>query len=291
MFDSIPAEPSSSTADANNEVKRYRAIWISDLHLGTPGCQAEKLLEFLRLTESDHLYLIGDIIDGWALKRRFYWPQAHNDVVQKILRKSRKGTFVTYIAGNHDEAARHFLGVAFGGIVIEDEVVHITERGERLLILHGDRFDGVIQCAKWLAYLGDIAYETLLKVNVWFNWARRRIGLPYWSLSQYLKHKVKNAVSYIGAFEEALAREAKSRGLDGVVCGHIHQPEIRMINGVKYCNDGDWVESLSALVETMDGELKLIHWVEESKPAAIPQLPVIKAPNLPAPQLKPVVVG
>lgn len=290
MFDSIPAEPSSSTADANNEVKRYRAIWISDLHLGTPGCQAEKLLEFLRLTESDHLYLIGDIIDGWALKRRFYWPQAHNDVVQKILRKSRKGTFVTYIAGNHDEAARHFLGVAFGGIVIEDEVVHITERGERLLILHGDRFDGVIQCAKWLAYLGDIAYETLLKVNVWFNWARRRIGLPYWSLSQYLKHKVKNAVSYIGAFEEALAREAKSRGLDGVVCGHIHQPEIRMINGVKYCNDGDWVESLSALVETMDGELKLIHWVEESKPAAIPQLPVIKVPNLPAPQLKPAAV-
>ncbi len=290
MFDSIPAEPSSSTADANNEVKRYRTIWISDLHLGTPGCQAEKLLEFLRLTESDHLYLIGDIIDGWALKRRFYWPQAHNDVVQKILRKSRKGTFVTYIAGNHDEAARHFLGVAFGGIVIEDEVVHITERGERLLILHGDRFDGVIQCAKWLAYLGDIAYETLLKVNVWFNWARRRIGLPYWSLSQYLKHKVKNAVSYIGAFEEALAREAKSRGLDGVVCGHIHQPEIRMINGVKYCNDGDWVESLSALVETMDGELKLIHWVEESKPAAIPQLPVIKAPNLPAPQLKPAAV-
>ncbi len=290
MFDSIPAEPSSSTADTNNEVKRYRAIWISDLHLGTPGCQAEKLLEFLRLTESDHLYLIGDIIDGWALKRRFYWPQAHNDVVQKILRKSRKGTFVTYIAGNHDEAARHFLGVAFGGIVIEDEVVHITERGERLLILHGDRFDGVIQCAKWLAYLGDIAYETLLKVNVWFNGARRRIGLPYWSLSQYLKHKVKNAVSYIGAFEEALAREAKSRGLDGVVCGHIHQPEIRMINGVKYCNDGDWVESLSALVETMDGELKLIHWAEESKPAAIPQLTGIKLPSLPQPQLTPVPV-
>ena len=290
MFDSIPAEPSSTTADANNEVKRYRAIWISDLHLGTPGCQAEKLLEFLRLTESDHLYLIGDIIDGWALKRRFYWPQAHNDVVQKILRKSRKGTFVTYIAGNHDEAARHFLGVAFGGIVIEDEVVHITTRGERLLILHGDRFDGVIQCAKWLAYVGDIAYETLLKVNVWFNRARRRIGLPYWSLSQYLKHKVKNAVSYIGAFEEALAREAKSRGLDGVVCGHIHQPEIRMINGVKYCNDGDWVESLSALVETMDGELKLIHWVEESKPAANPQLAGIKVPSLPQLQLKPVAV-
>ena len=266
MFDAIPPEASGSKDKVGNEagdqITHYRAIWISDLHLGTPGCQAEKLLEFLRCTESQYLYLVGDIIDGWALRRRWYWQQSHNDVVQKILRKSRKGTFVTYIAGNHDEAARHFLGLAFGGIVIEDEVVHITERGERLLILHGDRFDAVIQCAKWLAYLGDVAYEFTLKMNVWFNWARRHVGLPYWSLSQYLKHKVKNAVTYINAFEVALAREAKSRGMDGVVCGHIHQPEIRMINGVKYCNDGDWVESLSALVETMDGELKLIHWTD-----------------------------
>lgn len=250
---------------------RYRAIWISDLHLGTPGCQAGKLLDFLKHTESTYLYLVGDIVDGWALRRRWFWHQSHNDVVQKILRKSRKGTFVTYIAGNHDEAARNFLGLAFGGIAIEDEVVHITERGKRLLVLHGDRFDGVIQCAKWLAYLGDHAYTVTLKLNQWFNWVRRHVGLPYWSLSQYLKHRVKNAVSYITSFEVALAREAKARNFDGVVCGHIHQPEIREIDGVTYCNDGDWVESLSALVETMDGELKLVYWQPGKKPG-LPQL-------------------
>jgi UDP-2,3-diacylglucosamine pyrophosphatase LpxH len=260
------------------EVRRYRAIWISDLHLGTPGCQADQLLDFLRYTESAHLYLVGDIIDGWALKRRWFWQQSHNDVVQKILRKSRKGTSVTYIAGNHDEAARHFLGLAFGGIAIEDEVIHVTERGERLLILHGDRFDGVIQCAKWLAYLGDRAYTVMLKINQWFNWTRRHMGLPYWSLSQYLKHKVKNAVSYINSFEEALAREAKSRGMDGVVCGHIHKPEIRMIDGVRYCNDGDWVESLSALVETTEGELKLVYWGQTASVSPEPALLVSPQP-------------
>ena len=276
---------------------RYRAIWISDVHLGTPGCQAEKLLDFLKHTESTYLYLVGDIIDGWALRRRWFWHQSHNDVVQKILRKSRKGTFVTYIAGNHDEAARHFIGLAFGGIVIEDEVVHITEQGKRLLVLHGDRFDGVIQCAKWLAYVGDQAYTASLKLNQYLNWARRQVGLPYWSLSQYLKHKVKNAVSYITSFEDSLAREAKTRNFDGVVCGHIHHPEIREINGVTYCNDGDWVESLSALVETMDGELKLVYWhanapvvvpvqIADSKasPAALPvSLPV----SLPKPRAVP----
>lgn len=252
---------------------RYRAIWISDLHLGTPGCQATKLLDFLKHTESTYLYLVGDIVDGWALRRRWFWHQSHNDVVQKILRKSRKGTFVTYIAGNHDEVARNFLGLAFGGIAIEDEVVHITEKGKRLLVLHGDRFDGVIQCAKWLAYLGDQAYTVMLKVNQWFNWGRRHAGLPYWSLSQYLKQRVKNAVSYITSFEDALAREAKTRNFDGVVCGHIHQPEIREIDGVTYCNDGDWVESLSALVETMDGELKLVYWHAN----AAPGLPLLKS--------------
>jgi UDP-2,3-diacylglucosamine pyrophosphatase LpxH len=261
----------ASAASQHGWDARYRAIWISDLHLGTPGCQAEKLLDFLKHTESTYLYLVGDIIDGWALRRRWFWHQSHNDVVQKILRKSRKGTFVTYIAGNHDEAARNFIGLAFGGIVIEDEVVHITEQGKRLLVLHGDRFDGVIQCAKWLAYLGDQAYTVTLKLNQWFNCARRYAGLPYWSLSQYLKQRVKNAVSYITSFEVALAREAKMRNFDGVVCGHIHQPEIRDISGVTYCNDGDWVESLSALVETMEGELKLVYWHANTKPG-IPQV-------------------
>ena len=239
---------------------QFRAIWISDIHLGTVGCQAGHLLEFLKHTDSRHLYLVGDIIDGWALKRRWYWHQQHNDIVQKILRKAKKGTRVTFIAGNHDEAARQFLGLGFGGITIADEAIHTTARGKRLLVIHGDQFDGVVQCAKWLAYVGDYLYDLTLKLNRGFNWIRRKIGLPYWSLSQYLKHKVKNAVSYISAFEEAVAREARTRGVDGVVCGHIHHPEIRDIDGILYCNDGDWVESLSALVETHDGELKIITW-------------------------------
>ena len=238
----------------------FRAIWISDIHLGTVGCQAGHLLEFLKHTDSRHLYLVGDIIDGWALKRRWYWHQQHNDIVQKILRKARKGTRVTFIAGNHDEAARQFIGLGFGGIAIANEAIHLTVRGKRLLVLHGDQFDGVVQCAKWLAYVGDYLYELTLKLNRGFNWGRHKLGLSYWSLSQYLKHKVKNAVSYISSFEEAVAGEARRRGFDGVVCGHIHRPEIREIDGILYCNDGDWVESLSALVETHDGELKIITW-------------------------------
>ena len=241
---------------------KFRAIWISDTHLGTPGCQAHALLEFLRRTESDYLYLVGDIIDGWQLKRKWYWHQRHNDVIQKVLRKARKGTAVVYIPGNHDEAARHYLDFAFGGITIRDEAIHTTARGQRLLVTHGDFFDGVIQCARWLALLGDVLYAFTLRLNRHLNNLRGRLGLPYWSLSQYLKHRVKNAVSYIGAFEEALAREASRRGLDGVVCGHIHRAEIREIDGILYCNDGDWVESLTALVETADGELRILHWHE-----------------------------
>ena len=241
---------------------KFRTIWISDTHLGTPGCQAHALLEFLRRTESDYLFLVGDIIDGWQLKRKWYWHQRHNDVIQKVLRKARKGTAVVYIPGNHDEAARHYLGLAFGGIEIHDEAIHITARGQRLLVTHGDLFDGVVQCARWLALLGDVLYAFTLRLNRHLNHWRGRLGLPYWSLSQYLKHRVKNAVSYIGAFEEALAREARRRGLDGVVCGHIHRAEIRDIDGILYCNDGDWVESLSALVETADGELRILNWHE-----------------------------
>ena len=241
---------------------KFRSIWISDTHLGTPGCQAHALLEFLRRTESQHLYLVGDIIDGWQLKRRWYWHQLHNDVIQKVLRKARKGTAVVYIPGNHDEAARHYLGLAFGGIVLCEEAIHTTARGMRLLVTHGDFFDGVIQCARWLALLGDVMYTFTLRLNRHLNALRGRLGLPYWSLSQYLKHRVKNAVRYIVAFEEALAREARRRELDGVVCGHIHRAEIRDIDGILYCNDGDWVESLTALVETADGELRILHWHE-----------------------------
>ncbi|WP_035852001.1 UDP-2,3-diacylglucosamine diphosphatase [Deefgea rivuli] len=239
---------------------RFRSIWISDIHLGTAGCQADYLLDFLKHTESEQLYLVGDIIDGWAMKRSWYWQQSHNDVIQKILRKARKGTQVTYIPGNHDEGARQFIGLMFGDICIQDEVIHTMANGKRYLVIHGDQFDGVIQCARWLAVVGDQAYEITLKLNRWFNRARARMGLGYWSLSQYLKHKVKKAVSFVSDFEEAVASEAKKRDLDGVICGHIHKAEMRIIDGIEYCNDGDWVESLTALVETHSGELKIITW-------------------------------
>ena len=254
----IPDETLADIPEA--EVRHYRAIWISDIHLGTSGCKAEFLLDFLRVNESDQLYLVGDIVDGWQLKRGWYWKQSHNDVVQKVLRKARKGTKVTYIVGNHDEVLREFLGLRFGEILIENEAVHELRDGRRLWVTHGDLFDGVIQYAKWLAYLGDTAYTVALKVNDHFNYLRHKMGMSYWSLSQYLKHRVKNAVSFITAFEEALTTEARRRGYDGVVCGHIHRPEIREIDGTLYCNDGDWVESLSALVETHEGELKLVYW-------------------------------
>ncbi len=244
----------------DTDTLRFRAIFISDTHLGTPGCQSARLLEFLRRTESDYLYLVGDIIDGWQLKRRWFWHQSHNDIVQKVLRKARKGTQVCYVPGNHDEAARHYTGLDFGGIVIRAEAVHTTADGRRLLVTHGDLFDAVVQCARWLALLGDALYTFTLKLNQHWNALRARVGLPYWSLSQFLKHRVKNAVSYIGAFEDALAREARTRGFDGVVCGHIHQAEIRDIGGVLYCNDGDWVESLTALVEDFDGRLSILRW-------------------------------
>ena len=240
----------------------FRTIWISDLHLGTPRCQAKRLLEFLHATESDTLYLVGDIIDGWQLKRRWYWEQSHNNVVQTVLKKAKKGTNVIFVPGNHDEAIRQFINLDFGGIKIRDELVHTTANGKRMLVLHGDRFDGVIACAKWIAYVGDNLYSVVLEFNRWFNSWRARAGLPYWSLSQYLKSKVKNAVNYINSFEDALAAEAAKRGLDGVICGHIHTPEIRNVNGITYCNDGDWVESLSALVEDPSGELRLVTWSE-----------------------------
>jgi UDP-2,3-diacylglucosamine pyrophosphatase LpxH len=239
-------------------VRHYRAIFISDLHLGTPGCQAEALLEFLRTHTCDTLYLVGDIIDGWQLRRKWFWPQAHNDVVQKILRKARKGCRVVYVPGNHDEFAREFLDHSFGGVEVVEHAVHVTADGKKLWVIHGDYFDGVIQFAKWLAYVGDTLYEWALKANRHLNYMRGRFGLPYWSLSAYLKLKVKKAVNFISDFEVAVAREAKKLGYDGVVCGHIHHAEIRDIDGVLYCNDGDWVESLSTLVEHHDGRLEIL---------------------------------
>jgi UDP-2,3-diacylglucosamine pyrophosphatase LpxH len=250
--------PDASTEDG--PTRHHRTMWISDLHLGTAGCKAEFLLDFLKTHESDTLYLVGDIIDGWQLKKGWTWRQSHNDVVQKILRKARKGTRVIYVPGNHDEFARGYVEHAFGGIEVVYEATHVTVDGRRLLVTHGDLFDGVIQHAKWLAYLGDSLYTFVLVLNHWFNRARGRLGFGYWSLSQYLKHKVKNAVSFIADYEQALVNEARRRGFDGVVCGHIHKAEIRMIDDILYCNDGDWVESLTALVEDHAGKLEIIEW-------------------------------
>ena len=255
-----PMAPLPSSDDEGEGRLQVRSVWISDVHLGTPGCQAAALLDFLKTVDSRHLYLVGDIIDGWQLRRSWYWPQAHNDVVQKLLRKARKGTRVVFVPGNHDEFARKYLGHSFGGIEVVDDCVHTTVDGRQLWITHGDYFDGVIQCAKWLAYVGDSAYEFTLRLNRHFNSLRARLGLPYWSLSKYLKLKVKRAVSFIGDFEQAVAREARRRGVQGVVCGHIHHAELRDIDGILYANDGDWVESLTALVEHVDGRLEILDW-------------------------------
>lgn len=238
----------------------FRTIWISDIHLGTSGCQAEYLLDFLKSHESETLYLVGDILDGWQLRKGWYWPQTHNDVVQKILRKGRKGTRVVFIPGNHDESVRQFIGLSFGDIEVHEDAIHTLANGKRLWVTHGDLFDGVMQHARWLAYVGDNAYSLILKLNRWFNAIRVRLGLPYWSLSQYLKHQVKNAVNFISAFEHVMTEEARRRECDGVVCGHIHKAEIRDINGILYANDGDWVESLTALVEDFEGNIRIIHW-------------------------------
>ncbi len=250
----------SQSVHPEQPLRPVRTVFISDLHLGTPGCQAVALLAFLKQHPSDYLYLVGDIIDGWQLRKRWYWPQSHNDVVQKLLKRARKGCKTIFVPGNHDEFARAFAGQQFGGIDVMEEAVHITADGRSVWITHGDYFDGVIQCAKWLAYVGDSLYEFTLKLNRHLNRLRTRLGLPYWSLSAYLKHKVKSALNYVMDFEKAVAQEAKRRGHQSVVCGHIHRAEIRVIDDVLYCNDGDWVESCTALVEHFDGQLELIHW-------------------------------
>lgn len=238
----------------------YRTIWLSDIHLGIRGCQAELLLDFLNRTESETLYLVGDIFDGWELKKKWFWPEAHNDVVQTFLKKARSGTKVVYIPGNHDEMARDYLGNTFGGVEVVNQLIHTTADGKKLLVLHGDQFDAVMGYAKWLAKLGSVAYGVALGINWVFNKARRLFGFPYWSLSAYLKQKVKGAVKHINDFEHFMAEEVRRSACDGIVCGHIHRAEIRTIEDILYCNDGDWVESCTALVEHKDGRLEIIHW-------------------------------
>ena len=242
--------------------KQYRTIFLSDVHLGTKNCQAEELLEFLKAHDAETIYLVGDIIDFWRIKRKARWPQAHNDVLQKLLRKVRKGTHIYYIPGNHDEALRAYCGHRFGGIEIVEQAFHETADGRRFLVLHGDAFDVVVRYAKWLAFLGDSAYEMSISINTWYNALRRRLGLPYWSLSAWLKHKVKTAVNFIGEYEQALTAEARRNGADGVICGHIHHAVAHKIDGIEYINTGDWVESCTAAAESYDGRLEIIHWMD-----------------------------
>jgi len=243
--------------------RRFRTIWISDVHLGTRGCNADMLIDFLDHVDSEHLYLVGDMIDGWRLKKRFYWPAAHNDVVWRLMKRAKRGTRVTYIPGNHDEVFRQFAGMNFGGVKIRRKAIHTTADGRRLLVLHGDEFDAITLAHRWVAFVGDSAYTALMAVNQWLNVARRLLGMPYWSLSKHAKAKVKNAVAFISHFEEVVAHAAGSRGVDGVVCGHIHTAEIRQIGDVSYYNDGDWVEGCTALVEHFDGRMELLHWADE----------------------------
>jgi UDP-2,3-diacylglucosamine pyrophosphatase LpxH len=252
-------------------IRRYRSVFISDVHLGTRGCQADLLLDFIRHVECDTLYLVGDIVDGWKMKSGWYWPQSHNDVVQKILRLARKGVSVIYVPGNHDEVIRDFCGVHFGGVVVVRDAIHETADGRRFLVMHGDEFDAVVQNAKWLALLGDWAYRALLASNTLINRVRRMLGFGYWSFSAFAKTRVKKALQFIENFEQAVAEEARRRGVDGVICGHIHKAESRMIGDVAYLNDGDWVESCTALVEHADGRLEILEWpkvVRERTPVA-----------------------
>jgi UDP-2,3-diacylglucosamine pyrophosphatase LpxH len=245
--------------------ERFRALFISDIHLGTRSCQAERLLDFLRDHDADTIYLVGDIFDGWQLRSSWYWPQSHNDVVQKLLRKARKGCRVVYIPGNHDEVLREYYGTHFGGIEVMENAIHEGADGRRYLVIHGDLFDVVIRHARWLARLGDKAYETAIWINTAFNRLRRLFGFGYWSLSQWAKLKVKTAVSYIGEFEAVLAAEAHRRGADGVICGHIHHAAIRDGDGIRYINCGDWVESCTVVAEHGDGRFEIIAWADATQ--------------------------
>jgi len=252
------------------ELKHYRTLFLSDVHLGTRGCQAELLLEFLKYNDAETIYLIGDIVDGWRLGRSWYWPQHHNDVVQKLLRKARKGARVVYTPGNHDEFLRDFLGTHFGGVEVLADAIHTTADGREFLVIHGDQFDVVVRHARWLAYFGDWAYVTALNLNTGVNLVRRKLGLTYWSLSAWAKLKVKNAVNFIGKFEETLATEARRRKVDGVICGHIHHAANHRDWGIQYVNSGDWVESCTAVAEHHDGTFEVIRWLEERKTAESP---------------------
>ena len=268
--------PTIPEPEGDGKRRRFRTIWISDVHLGTRGCAADLLIDFLDTTDSETMYLVGDIIDGWRLKKKFYWPDTHNDIVWRIMKRAKRGTRVVYVPGNHDEMFRQFTGMNFGGVEIKRQTIHTTADGRRLLIAHGDEFDAIMLSHRWLAFFGDQAYGALMRCNHAVNKVRGWMGKPYWSLSKTAKQKVKNAVEFISRFEHAVAHEAAARGVDGVVCGHIHHAEFRELSGVQYYNDGDWVEGCTALVEHYDGRMEILHWVEEmaKRDAARPVLKI-----------------
>lgn len=242
----------------------YKSIFISDVHLGTRGCQADALCVFLKTHTSENLYLVGDILDGWRLKRRWYFPQSHANVIRRILTAAKRGTRVEYILGNHDEAGRKFLNfdISFGNIKISNRQDYVGIDGNRYLVIHGDFFDTLMHDKKWLMHIGDTLYDTMIWVNIQFNKIRNLLGMEYWSLSKYLKQNTKQALNFINRYEEHLANYCKEHNYDGIICGHIHHAEIREINGVIYMNDGDWVESVTALVEHLDGRWEIIHYAE-----------------------------
>lgn len=260
---SAPGPIGSASTSNKRKTRHYRAVFISDTHLGTKAARADLLLDFLKSVTCDHLYLVGDIVDGWQLKRTWYWDTTHNDVIRRVLKMAKHATNVVYIPGNHDEGLRGFEGHDLAGVTLAPETIYTSAKGKRYWVLHGDQFDGVIKYAKWLAHVGDHAYVFLLRLNTFVNSVRKWLGYDYWSLSAYLKHKVKNAVEYIGKYEEAVAAEAKRRGLDGVICGHIHHAERRFLDDIEYMNDGDWVESCTALVENEKGDFDILYWADE----------------------------
>jgi UDP-2,3-diacylglucosamine pyrophosphatase LpxH len=265
-------------------VRRVRSIFLSDVHLGTPACQAERLLEFLKAHESEHLFLVGDIVDFWAMRRRgVHWPEEQNTVVQKILRRARHDVQVIFVPGNHDEAAREHAGISFGNVRVERDYVHVAADGRRYLLIHGDEFDQVTRYHRWLALLGDHAYDFVVRLNTRLSWLRRRLRIAgYWSLSGYAKRKVKSAVSFVFDFEDSVLRHARERGVDGVICGHIHCARIRHQEGITYINCGDWVDSCTAVVEHADGRMELLEWGAESKPQPVPPAPAASSAPRPA---------
>lgn len=255
----------ANSMKARPTVLRVRTVFISDVHLGSRGCSADYLLDFLHSVQCDTLYLVGDIIDLWSMKRSFFWPQSHSNVIRTILGKAKHGTRVIYIPGNHDAPFREHVGMQFGNVEIMQDAIHETADGRRFWVLHGDDFDNVIKASPLLSYVGHHLYDFILWLNRHVNSVRRRFGFSYWSVAAFLKGKMKNAMKYIANYERALASEARKRGVDGVICGHIHRAEITQLDDVLYCNDGDWVESCTTLLEDHDGRLSLLRWTEHAE--------------------------